>query len=94
MIISGLLRGVNDSMDILTMSLGGTDGWTENAAAVVASRIAATGVVVTISAGNDGSYGSWYTSSPGNSLNAISVASIDKWVHSISCNYLMRLMVL
>jgi subtilisin family serine protease len=79
-IIAALLRGVNDTVDILTMSLGGSDGWTENAGAVVASRIAAQGIVVTISAGNDGDSGSWYTSSPGNAINAISVASIDKCV--------------
>ena len=39
-------------MDILTLSLGGADGWTEGTASVVASRIAETGVVVTIAAGN------------------------------------------
>ncbi len=80
MIIAGLLRGVDDNVDILTLSLGGVDGWTENSAAVVASRIVDSGKVITISAGNDGSYGSWYSSSPGNSIGAISVASIDKYV--------------
>lgn len=39
-------------MDVLTLSLGGVDGWTEGSASVVASRIAAQGRVVTIAAGN------------------------------------------
>ena len=50
-IIAALLRGVSDGNDILTLSLGGTDGWTEGSASVVASRIAATGKIVTIAAG-------------------------------------------
>ncbi|KAI0633256.1 subtilisin-like protease [Trametes polyzona] len=79
-IIEALLRGVSDGNDILTMSLGGTDGWTESSSAVVSSRIAATGKIVTIAAGNDGGVGSWFTSSPGNGINAISVASLDNTV--------------
>ncbi|KAI0645827.1 subtilisin-like protease [Trametes meyenii] len=79
-IIDALLRGVSDGNDVLTMSLGGTDGWTESSSAVVSSRIAATGKIVTIAAGNDGSVGSWFTSSPGNAIDAISVASVDNTV--------------
>ena len=52
-IIDALLRGVKDGQDILTLSLGGADGWTSGAGSVVASRIARTGKVVTIAAGND-----------------------------------------
>ncbi|CDO69143.1 hypothetical protein BN946_scf185042.g45 [Trametes cinnabarina] len=79
-IIEALLRGVSDGNDILTMSLGGSDGWTEGMSSVVSSRIAATGKIVTIAAGNDGAKGSWYTSGPGNAINAISVASLDNTV--------------
>ncbi|KAJ7282906.1 subtilisin-like protease [Mycena rebaudengoi] len=74
-IIDALLRGVKDGADILTLSLGGTDGWTESAGSVVSSRIAGTGKIVTIAAGNEGDSGSWFTSSPGNGINVISVAS-------------------
>ena len=62
------------------MSLGGTDGWTESTTDVLSSRIAATGKIVTIAAGNDGQFGAFYTSGPGNAIDAISVASLDKWV--------------
>jgi len=37
----------------LTLSIGGPDGWTEGTAAVVASRIASQGKIVTIAAGNE-----------------------------------------
>jgi hypothetical protein len=50
-IVDALLRGQKDGQDILTMSLGGADGWTEGSASVVASRIASTGRIVTIAAG-------------------------------------------
>ncbi|PBK73462.1 pyrolysin [Armillaria solidipes] len=76
-IIDALIMGYKDGQDILTLSLGGAAGWTESASSVVASRIAATGKIVTIAAGNDGSYGSWFSSGPGNGVNVISVASLD-----------------
>lgn len=79
-IVDALIRAHDDGMDIITLSLGGPDGWTEGTASVVASRIAAQGKVVTIASGNDGTVGSWYTSAPGNAVNAISVASVDKCV--------------
>ncbi|KAG9220554.1 hypothetical protein CCMSSC00406_0004010 [Pleurotus cornucopiae] len=95
-LVDALLRGFNEGQDILTLSLGGADGWTESVSAVVASRIAATGKVVTIAAGNDGASGAWYTSSPGNGkkhetsswhlyelfagIDVISVASLDNTV--------------
>ncbi|KAJ7497644.1 subtilisin-like protease [Mycena latifolia] len=79
-IVDALLMGVKAGMDILTMSLGGPDGWTEGTGSVVSSRIAATGKIVTIAAGNEGASGSWFTSGPGNGVDAISVASSDNTV--------------
>ncbi|TFK67380.1 subtilisin-like protease [Pluteus cervinus] len=79
-LIQALLLAVTDGHDIITLSIGGADGWTETSSAVIASRIADTGIVVTIAAGNDGSSGSWYTSSPGNGLDVISAASLDNTV--------------
>ncbi|KAF7315418.1 Pyrolysin [Mycena indigotica] len=79
-IVDALLRGVKDGMNILTLSLGGSDGWTEGTGSVVSSRIAATGRIVTIAAGNEGASGSWYTASPGNGIDVISVASVDNVV--------------
>lgn len=79
-LVDALLLGVKEGQNILTLSLGGADGWTESSASVVASRIAALGTVVTIAAGNDGASGAWYSSSPGNGINVISVASLDNTV--------------
>ncbi|KAI0684940.1 subtilisin-like protease [Cytidiella melzeri] len=79
-IVEALMRGVQEGQDILTMSLGGADGWTESSATVVSSRIASTGKIVTIAAGNDGAKGAFYTSGPGNAIDGISVASLDNTV--------------
>ena len=77
-IIDALLRAYKDGNDVITLSLGGTDGWTEGASSVVASRIASKGRVVTIAAGNEGEFGGWYTASPSGGLNVISIASVNK----------------
>lgn len=50
-------------MDIITASIGGTNGWSTNAWAEVASRLVDEGVVVTISAGNSGAAGPFFGSS-------------------------------
>ncbi|THU94154.1 subtilisin-like protease [Dendrothele bispora CBS 962.96] len=77
-IVEALLRGVDDGQDILSLSIGdSTDGWTEGTASVVVSRISSMGITVTVAAGNDGPSGAWYSSSPGNAVDAISVASVD-----------------
>ncbi|KAK7053257.1 hypothetical protein VNI00_003883 [Paramarasmius palmivorus] len=79
-IVEALLRAVDDEQDILTMSIGQPDGWTEGTTSVVASRIAASGKVVTVAAGNDGGSGAWFTSAPGNGVDVISVGSVDNIV--------------
>lgn len=76
-IVEALLQAYKDKNDVITLSLGGADGWTTAASAVVASRIAQKGRVVTIAAGNSGDQGAWYTSSPGNGLDVISVSSAE-----------------
>ncbi|KAG8891560.1 hypothetical protein FRB99_003491, partial [Tulasnella sp. 403] len=76
-LLQALLRAYRDGNDIITLSIGGARGWTSTATAVVASRIAQAGRVVTIAAGNDGDFGSWYASSPGTAVDGISVASVD-----------------
>jgi len=48
-IIDALLRGYKDGLDILTLSIGSPNGFSETPGAVVASRIAKTGKIITIS---------------------------------------------
>lgn len=51
--VDALLRGHKDGNDILTLSISGSDGWAATTSAIVASRIARAGTIVTIAAGND-----------------------------------------
>ncbi|KAH6897584.1 peptidase [Coprinopsis sp. MPI-PUGE-AT-0042] len=79
-LLAALVRAVKDGADVINMSLGGADGWSTAAGAVVASRIAEGGKVVVISAGNDGDVGSWYASYPATGANVISVGSLENTV--------------
>ncbi|KAF4880128.1 Subtilisin DY [Colletotrichum siamense] len=76
-LIDAFLRAYDDGMDVIHASIGGRGGFAENAWAVVASRIAAEGVVVTISAGNSGNGGAYYASSGSSGENVIAVASAE-----------------
>ncbi|KEP49742.1 minor extracellular protease vpr protein [Rhizoctonia solani 123E] len=82
-LIASLLRASKDGNDVITLSLGGVAGWTESASAVITSKIAEKGRIVTIAAGNDGDYGAWYTSGPGTGLDVISVGSVDDTVSQL-----------
>ncbi|ESK92042.1 hypothetical protein Moror_10326 [Moniliophthora roreri MCA 2997] len=77
LIVQAMLQAVQDGNDILSLSLGGSESWTESTTAVVASRIADSGIVVSVSAGNSGESGAWYISGPSTGLDVISVASVN-----------------
>jgi subtilisin family serine protease len=66
--------------DIITSSIGGPSGFTDGAWATVASRLVELGVVVTISAGNEGEEGPFYASSGSSGKNVLAVASLDPTV--------------
>ncbi|KAH8885911.1 subtilase [Thozetella sp. PMI_491] len=66
-----------DEVDIITASIGGTDGWSENAWADIASRIVEEGILVTIAAGNNGVSGPFIASSGSSGKNVIAVAATD-----------------
>ncbi|PFH46577.1 hypothetical protein AMATHDRAFT_7645 [Amanita thiersii Skay4041] len=78
-IAKAFLRGEKDGQDILVLAGGQIKGWTESALSRVAKRVASKNVVVITAAGNSGSAGSWYASSPlgGSGKNVISVASVE-----------------
>ncbi|KAG9050739.1 hypothetical protein FS837_002683 [Tulasnella sp. UAMH 9824] len=77
-VIDAMLRAYDDRHDIVTMSLGFPSvAWSEDTLGTIASRIAATGVVVTVAAGNDGQYGAFYVGPPSTGKNVISVASVE-----------------
>ncbi|KAK1997548.1 subtilase [Colletotrichum falcatum] len=76
-LIEAFLAAYSDGVDIITASIGGANGWSNNAWAEVASRLVDEGCVVTISAGNSGANGPAYGSSGSSGKNVIAVASVE-----------------
>ncbi|KAF6809557.1 subtilase [Colletotrichum sojae] len=76
-LIESFLAAYEDGVDIITASIGGANGWSNNAWAEVASRLVDEGVVVTISAGNSGAIGPFYGSSGSSGKNVVAVASVE-----------------
>ncbi|KAK7997300.1 hypothetical protein PG989_005340 [Apiospora arundinis] len=76
-LIEAFLRAYNDGADIITSSIGGAGGFTDGPWATVASRLVEKGVVVTISAGNEGYQGPFYASNGSSGKNVLAVASVD-----------------
>jgi hypothetical protein len=79
-LIAAITRAYNEGSQIITMSIGGAAGWTSSPSAVVASRAAKAGRIVTIAAGNDGDAGMWYTSGVASGIDVIAVGSVDNTV--------------
>ncbi|KAL8280710.1 hypothetical protein RQP46_007033 [Phenoliferia psychrophenolica] len=74
LIIEGLIGAYNDGADVITLSLGGQDGWSEGPAAVVASNIVAAGRAVTIAMANTGTF---YSASPASGTDVWAIGSVD-----------------
>ncbi|EHL00982.1 putative Minor extracellular protease vpr [Glarea lozoyensis 74030] len=75
-LIDAFLKAYDDGADIITSSIGGLSGWVDNAWALVASRLVEQGVVVTISAANDGEVGPYAASSGSSGANVLAIASV------------------
>lgn len=67
----------NVQADVITASIGGTNGFSDSPWAIVASRLVDKGVMVTIAAGNDGRLGPFLASNGAAGRNVLAVASVD-----------------
>jgi subtilisin family serine protease len=56
-IIPAMIRAAEDGADVISMSIGGPAGWTEDVLSVLAQRLVESGIVVSISQGNSGDEG-------------------------------------
>lgn len=70
-------RAVEDGADIISYSNGFQIGWAGHILAVVASRIAASGIQFAISEGNDGGSGLFYSSSPATGFDVTGVGAVS-----------------
>ncbi|ETS76666.1 hypothetical protein PFICI_12053 [Pestalotiopsis fici W106-1] len=76
-LIEAYLRAYDEGSQIITASIGGSSGWSEDPWAVVVSRIVEQGVPCTVSAGNSGDYGLFYASTAANGKKVTAIASFD-----------------
>ncbi|OBS22133.1 hypothetical protein FPOA_08469 [Fusarium poae] len=77
-IMQALCDAYNAGADIITSSIGQPNGWSDNPWAVLASRLVDKGVVVIASAGNEGEFGPFYSSSGavGHGVLAVAAANV------------------
>jgi hypothetical protein len=77
LIVDAMARAFTDGAQVISLSLGGDEGWSEGESNVVGQRIAARGVFMSVAAGNSGADGIFDTSDPGSGLGSVAVASVD-----------------
>ncbi|THF87691.1 peptidase S8 [Deinococcus sp. KSM4-11] len=76
-ILLAMEKATADGMNVVNMSLGsGFGGWSETPLAQAASRMVKKGIVMAISAGNDGASGVYSLGTPASGDNVIAVASV------------------
>ncbi|RPB04488.1 subtilisin-like protein [Choiromyces venosus 120613-1] len=75
-LIQAFVQACEDGADVINASIGGPEGFPEDAWAIASSRIVQQGVFVAISAGNSGDRGLFYASSGATGVDVMSVASI------------------
>lgn len=76
-LIAAFNQAYQDGADIITASIGGPSGWSEEPWAVAVSRIVDKGVPCTVAAGNEGADGQFYASTAANGKNVAAIASFD-----------------
>ncbi|KAI1104682.1 subtilisin-like protein [Jackrogersella minutella] len=79
-LIDAYMQAFEAGSNIITASIGGSSGWSEDPWSVAVSRIVEAGVPCTVSAGNDGAAGLFYASTASNGKKVTSIASIDSEV--------------
>ncbi|TLS27276.1 hypothetical protein PpBr36_04001 [Pyricularia pennisetigena] len=83
-IMDAWLRAYSDGADVITMSISGLTGWSENPLAVLAARLVGQGVVMTVSAGNNGADGPFFAGDANTSPHLLSIASVEASVDAAS----------
>ncbi|PHH66184.1 hypothetical protein CDD81_247 [Ophiocordyceps australis] len=76
-LIAAYNQAYQDGADIITASIGGPSGWSEDPWAVAVSRIVQKGVPCTVSAGNEGAEGMFYASGAADGKFVTAIASFD-----------------
>ncbi|KAK2601970.1 hypothetical protein QQS21_004483 [Conoideocrella luteorostrata] len=76
-LIAAFNKAYQDGANIITASIGGPSGWSEEPWAEAVSRIVEKGVPCVVSAGNEGAQGIFYASTAANGRRVAAIASFD-----------------
>lgn len=76
-VIAAIERAVMDSVEVINLSLGSTDGDPDDALCVAVNRAVEAGIVVVVAAGNTGDFGT--INSPGMAKRALTVGAFDTY---------------
>ncbi|KAG6042894.1 hypothetical protein E4U39_005293 [Claviceps sp. Clav50 group G5] len=76
-LIAAFNKAYQDGANIITASIGGPSGWSEDPWAVTVSRIVDKGVPCVLAAGNSGQVGAFYASAAANGQHVSAIASFD-----------------
>ncbi|OAA50286.1 subtilisin-like serine protease PR1C [Metarhizium rileyi] len=76
-LIAAFNQAYQDGANIITASIGGASGWSEEPWAEAVSRIVDKGVPCTLSAGNSGTAGIFFASTAANGRRVTAIASFD-----------------
>lgn len=79
-LIDAFNQAFEDGADIITASIGGPSGWSEEPWSVAVQRIVEKGVPCTLAAGNEGAAGMWFASTASSGKGVLSVGSVDNTV--------------
>ncbi|KAL7948049.1 subtilisin-like protein [Trichoderma barbatum] len=75
--IAAVNEAYEDGADIISISLGGSSGWTEDSFAVAVSRVVDAGVVCSVANGNAGSAGLFVAGTPAEGRGVTAVSSVE-----------------
>ncbi|KAK1987745.1 subtilase [Colletotrichum cereale] len=76
-LIAAYNRAFEDGSNIITASIGGPSGWTDEPWAATVSRIVDAGVPCTVSAGNSGDQGIFFAATAASGRHVTAIASFD-----------------
>lgn len=79
-LIDAFNQAFEDGADVITASIGGPSGWSEEPWSVAVQRIVEQGVPCTLAAGNEGAAGMWFASTASSGKGVMSVGSVDNIV--------------
>ncbi|OLL23275.1 Minor extracellular protease vpr [Neolecta irregularis DAH-3] len=76
-LIEGIIAAKEAGCNVISLSLGGPNGWSEELLSTLVSNLADEGIFMSVALGNDGDLGLFASSSPADGLDVVAVGGTD-----------------